>query len=279
MDFVDRILLNGCKFVGFGGSTLHTLLADCTHEDVFVLYFNESLRQSSDIWTDTLDVFDELLSDTSAPKTMIAVDCDACAESIEAPYISHLRNRRIYIRDLLEHRKVQAVNCIMCYDEKAMDSSITSKPLQRRAVRIPCPHPDCDKILRCNWICSICHYLVEYGYVDDRLYCSCGACPYDRWRFKCKGSNHGSSWLRCDNTQLMVHLKGLKALNELNILILGETGVGKSTWINAFVNYLTHASLDEAVQADDLKCLVPCSFSTQLKDPSDPQGRFIQKDN
>ncbi|CAG8821274.1 30289_t:CDS:1, partial [Racocetra persica] len=34
---------------------------------------------------------------------------------------------------------------------------------------------------------------------------------------------------------------------EINILLLGETGVGKSTFINAFANYLKFNSLEDAI--------------------------------
>ncbi|CAG2114696.1 unnamed protein product [Medioppia subpectinata] len=43
--------------------------------------------------------------------------------------------------------------------------------------------------------------------------------------------------------------------NEITIVLLGESGVGKSTFINAFVNYLSFASLDAA--NDQPICLIP----------------------
>lgn len=49
-------------------------------------------------------------------------------------------------------------------------------------------------------------------------------------------------------------------LKELNILILGETGVGKSTWINSIVNYITYPTLDEAINCPDLDWLITSSF-------------------
>lgn len=52
--------------------------------------------------------------------------------------------------------------------------------------------------------------------------------------------------------------------DEYNILILGSTGVGKSTFINAFRNYLTFPTL-HAAKENGLKCVIPSKF--QLCDP------------
>lgn len=51
-----------------------------------------------------------------------------------------------------------------------------------------------------------------------------------------------------------------KTLNDINILLLGETGVGKTTFLNAMMNYLYYPSLDEALE-NELKYLIPASFS------------------
>ncbi|CAF1192395.1 unnamed protein product [Rotaria sp. Silwood1] len=50
----------------------------------------------------------------------------------------------------------------------------------------------------------------------------------------------------------------------MNVLLLGETGVGKSTFINAFVNYLKFDKLDEAKK--DPVVLIPVSFTLTTGD-------------
>lgn len=45
----------------------------------------------------------------------------------------------------------------------------------------------------------------------------------------------------------------------MNILILGEIGVGKSIWINGLVNYLNYENLEDTEESD-LITLVPTIF-------------------
>jgi GTP-binding protein EngB required for normal cell division len=47
---------------------------------------------------------------------------------------------------------------------------------------------------------------------------------------------------------------------EINILLLGQTGVGKSTFINAFVNYLVNDTLEQAF-TDEMQAVIASSFN------------------
>jgi GTPase SAR1 family protein len=48
--------------------------------------------------------------------------------------------------------------------------------------------------------------------------------------------------------------------HEINILLLGQTGVGKSTFINGLVNYMCNNTLEEAVN-NQMQSVIPASFS------------------
>ncbi|KAJ2903512.1 hypothetical protein MKZ38_009734 [Zalerion maritima] len=54
--------------------------------------------------------------------------------------------------------------------------------------------------------------------------------------------------------------------SELNILVLGETGVGKSTFINSMVNYLLFPTFEDALEHPKLEYLVPSKTSINIPD-------------
>ena len=54
--------------------------------------------------------------------------------------------------------------------------------------------------------------------------------------------------------------KSTEKQKEVNILVLGESGTGKSTFINSMLNYMKHASLEEAMQETQISYLIETSF-------------------
>ncbi|KAI5925160.1 hypothetical protein F4810DRAFT_91550 [Camillea tinctor] len=274
MDLEDFLRNEGVQFVGYHSKSMDTLVNENHHGDTFALYFTDHLRHHSSIWQETLTVFLEIVRDKSRSKLAVVVDADSQGHPLEEPVIIQIRDGRVIVDDVVEQRKVLAANCIMRCNQDAINRSIKQKPLQRRAVRVPCPNHNCDRNLRGNWICAYCQSVIEYGFVDELLYCECGAGVYNAWEFKCNDPRHGASWSQYENSQFQDLLKSLEPFEELNILILGETGVGKSTWINAFINYLTHETLDDALHTDDLKRIIPCSFQTQVV----VDGKFEQRE-
>jgi Flp pilus assembly CpaF family ATPase len=81
----------------------------------------------------------------------------------------------------------------------------------------------------------------------EHFHCVCGQVPLTAAKFRCKDVDlhDPDEFIQFPPAALADQLL---YYGEKNLLILGETGVGKSTWINAFANFITHGTLDEAIQ-------------------------------
>lgn len=76
--------------------------------------------------------------------------------------------------------------------------------------------------------------------------------------------------------------------DSINILLIGEAGVGKSTFVNSFWNYFRHESLENAKEAKELIALVQTEFTittdsydieTTTVDALDPPNEYFEVTN
>ena len=100
---------------------------------------------------------------------------------------------------------------------------------------------------------------MEYAF-DEYFYCKCGRAGWVNFQFKCNRSNHRGEFETFQTVYIQKMLDRIERKEEINILLLGETGVGKSTWINSILNYMTYPSLDEAAKSGKLLNVIGGSF-------------------
>lgn len=269
IEFISRAISKGAAYVGHNGLRLEEVLPRYPDSEAYVLFFSPSAMNEDTSWLANHDLLFELLQNRD-PKSLIAiVDCEASLQTVQQVHIAHYQGGQEVTGDFLEYKRFMANKCFAECTQQTQETGNIQKPIQRRHVTIPCPGPKCTVAKVRVWLCPRCEVPVEYGFSDRYIYCDCGRSLYSNYVFKCNNDLHGRQFVPYDPTQLLRLLQGLNQSNYLNILILGETGVGKSTFINALVNYLEFETLDDAIGVEKLNYVIPCAFSMQLMDRTD----------
>ncbi|KAL3104943.1 hypothetical protein niasHT_028475 [Heterodera trifolii] len=118
------------------------------------------------------------------------------------------------------------------------------------------------------WMCDDCCEALTFVQIEKakitHFFCACGKTPVDGFSFRCSDlANHGTEFKHfCSKVSLEKELDRLNNKGMFTLLLLGETGVGKSTLINALIAYLKHATLQDALEAKEIDWVIPARFCT-----------------
>ncbi|KAL4878023.1 hypothetical protein BJY04DRAFT_221595 [Aspergillus karnatakaensis] len=261
-DFVSK----GAQYIGFNGESLDLELARALDSDVLVFSFSQASRRECADWSQNVNLLYQLLKEDAALPRILLHDYDAAGEELLRSKITLYRNTRVFIENVLDKQRTDAKKPLARYHSAHLEQTGASKPVKRIAVRIQCLAKQCTASTKYDWMCSECGSQIEYNRMDSYIYCDCGRCDYRSWDFRCPNRDHGREFSEYPEDPLRDLLENLAPFDECNILILGRTGVGKSTWINSLANYLTYGSLDDATAAKALIWKIPFSFTTYTTD-------------
>jgi len=165
----------------------------------------------------------------------------------------------------------------MCLVEIPKGNRLKHVPNDRAVMKLVCPSSvscggECKDEVK-KWFCKKCKDDIWFSKKMNIVFCMNKACQVQcnpkKVFFCCDEIFHGVAFVPHEPELLNVELPKLKVIDIQNILILGETGVGKSTWINGIANYLVHSSLEEALVGKPV-ILIPAKFTI-----TDDEGKMI----
>ncbi|XP_063960602.1 uncharacterized protein LOC129267962 [Lytechinus pictus] len=259
---IRPMLSKGIKYIGRNDE-----LVICAKENTFVFYIPKGA--DVEFVEKSRDLFMRLLSTYSRYESFkfIVVDQESVATHVwldqgKKPVIKKYENGVLTIEDLFE-KEGEFIDASMI--QIINPEPRTDIPNERTLVTLRCPNA-LGGNGRCSadpskWRCSKCKRFVEYLTAFKLFYCKCGMSSPQDSKFRCNDSRHGMDFVGYPKVLLEGELSQLEAMKEMNILILGETGVGKSTWINSIQNYLSFNNIHEAVNQKDFPVLIPSSFT------------------
>uniref|UniRef100_A0A915E558 G domain-containing protein n=1 Tax=Ditylenchus dipsaci TaxID=166011 RepID=A0A915E558_9BILA len=233
--------------------------------DLFTGFILFHYAEQNSIAEDNKEMFDSLVEDG---QHCIYVDCssDNKEEVNAVTRIVKYKDSSPVILDYLEEDIRKRNTCIAKSNSVKKLNAVNPKTIP---LKVTCPNSfntGACQMEDCIWACDDCDKVIEFCKEDGHFYCGCGQSKPENFSFRCKtASTHGKEFLFFTELQLQTILKQMSTFGEKNILILGETGVGKSTFINTIANSIVYSSLPEALYGDPI-CVIPSRFAITNQD-------------
>jgi hypothetical protein len=226
LSFLVIAVRRGAVYHGYNGIPFDpTALRE--FRDAYVFNFNEQLSHEKEMWSGMTTLTMNLLGESGRGAYVALLDHDGLNEALSTPSITRYRGGRVAVKDLWKQHQLLANHSVVRFDRTKLYLPDThGKSVHRRPVKMPCGQAGCDPKLRHNWICLHCTVNVEYS-PDRNFSCDCGQWYFAMSEFRCSSPTHGPAFSKYGDMELLQRiLQNLEPYREINILILGESGVG-----------------------------------------------------
>ncbi|CAB4395285.1 unnamed protein product [Rhizophagus irregularis] len=256
-DLVHAIKSEKVKYLD-NNSTIKHILNMHSNNHVFILFDNEDYiidENSSSVYS----IFRDLCNLNEGIGKFFIADLKTFT-GIKDPgrlVIHHYINGKLNSDDYYNDNKELFTSNLIKFDSEPRFKP-KHNPSEKIRLTLPCPQVDCPSLI-CEWKCLKCKQSIDYGF-NLRLYCRCGESKISRCKFKCNSSYHINGYVSFELNELTDLLPSAPSQDETNILLLGETGVGKTTFVNAFANYLKFKTLSDA-KSGDIEIFVSSKFT------------------
>ena len=224
-----------------------------SEENVLCLFFcQEFVKNNPNRLHDHIKFLEKLTEengDSNEKPKLIAVDLDflpnselSVEEEPKKILIYHFSEHNIksfdFKKDIEKTRQLCMATCKQRGDEAA--------PKEKGKFIMPCPnfYKGICPAKSHDWLCTDCQTYLDYGF-NDSLYCNCAngkGTFVDFFEFRCNDVKHGFDYVKFDE-RCKTYFDQMVPRENISIIILGQSGVGKSTWINSIANYMLYEDI------------------------------------